>query len=277
MAGPAMARAPILVELYTSQGCSSCAGSGQVIADLQDNPRVIALTFAVDYWDYLGWSDTFARPEFTDRQRDYMAGFALREVYTPQLVVDGRLQAAALPADKAEALVRQAERLPHDPPDIEFSQTGRLLVGTGRAPSGGADVWLVRYDPGEQSVAVKAGENRGQTVVERNVVRELTRLGGWSGRPKSFRLPPTDTDGLKTVIIVQAVHGGHVIAAKRELSAEIGSHFRLAGKKSPRGGGGNHHAGPSLLEWSADQHPDSGGWGGCSGSRTKAFPTGRHR
>ena len=124
LAGPAAARAPVVVELFTSQGCSSCVGSGQVIADLADKPHVLALTFGVDYWDYLGWRDTFAKPEFADRQRAYMGQFALREVYTPQLVVDGRLQAAALPADKAEALVREAARAPHDPPDIAIARTG---------------------------------------------------------------------------------------------------------------------------------------------------------
>jgi hypothetical protein len=214
-AGPAAARSPVVVELFTSQGCSSCAGSGQVMADLAAKPHVLTLTFGVDYWDYLGWRDTFAKPEFVDRQRAYMANFALHEVYTPQLVVDGRLQAAALPADKAEALVAQAAREPHDPPDIVFSNAGRVAVGTGRAPRGGAEVWLVRYDPHDQSVAVKTGENHGQTVVEHNVVHQLVRLGGWAGRSKSYRLPDAEADDLQTVVIVQAAHGGKIIAAKR--------------------------------------------------------------
>lgn len=214
IAGPAAARSPVVVELYTSQGCSSCAGSAQVMADLAAKPHVLPLTFGVDYWDYLGWRDTFARPEFVERQRAYMRHFALHEVYTPQLVVDGRLQAPALPADKAEKLVREAERLPHDPPDIAFMGPERAAVGTGRAPRGGADVWLVRYDPREQSVAVKTGENRGQIVVERNVVRQLVRLGGWTGRARAYRLPAAPADGLRTVIIVQGVKGGRIIAAK---------------------------------------------------------------
>ena len=204
----------MVVELFTSQGCSSCVGSGQVMADLASEPHVLTLTFGVDYWDYLGWPDTFAHPAFADRQRAYMSHFAQRDVYTPQLVVDGRLQTPALPADKAEALVREAERAPHDPPDVAFSGTGRVAVGGGRAPKGGAEVWLIRYDPHEQSVAVKSGENRGQTVVEHNVVRQLVRLGGWSGRPKSFRLPPSPSDGLVTVVIVQGAHGGRIIGVK---------------------------------------------------------------
>jgi hypothetical protein len=215
LAGPAMAKPPVVAELYTAQGCASCVNAGAVIADLDNDPRVIALTFAVDYWDYLGWADSFAQPAFTQRQRAYMTHFAQREVYTPQLVVDGRLQAAALPADQAKALVRQAERAPHDPPEILFQRAGRVLVGGGRRPAGGADVWLVRYDPAEQKTLVKTGENRGQTVVERNVVRQLERLGGWSGRSKAYRLPPAPAEGLKTVILVQGAKGGRVIAAKR--------------------------------------------------------------
>jgi hypothetical protein len=215
LAGSAAARAPVVVELFTSQGCSSCVGSGQVIADLEDNPRVLALTFAVDYWDYLGWADTFAKPAFTERQRAYMTHFDQHEVYTPQLVVDGRLQTAALPTDKAEAMVRDAARAPRDPPDIAFAGASRVLVGSGRPPKGGAEVWLVRYDPREQSVVVKSGENRGKTVVEHNVVRQLVRLGVWSGRSRSYRLPAAEADGLKSVIIVQGAGGGRIVAAKR--------------------------------------------------------------
>lgn len=214
VAGSASARMPVVVELYTAQGCSSCVGSGQVIADLSGESHVLALTFGVDYWDYLGWRDTFAQPEFTERQRAYMTHFAQRDVYTPQLVIDGRLQAPALPADKAEALVHDAERARHDPPQVVFRGAARVAIGSGPAPKGGADVWLIRYDPKEQSVAVKSGENHGQTVVEHNVVRQLVRLGGWSGRSKSFRLPAPSADGLDTVVIVQGAHGGRIIAAK---------------------------------------------------------------
>jgi hypothetical protein len=214
LATPASARMPVVAELFTAQGCSSCVDAGALISDLADDPRVIALTFAVDYWDYLGWADTFAQPAFAERQRAYMTRFAQREVYTPQLVVDGRFQTAALPASNAVALVRQAKKSPHDPPDVAFRSGNRVLVGAGRSGHGGADVWLVRYDPAEQKVAVKAGENRGQTIVARNVVRQLVRLGSWTGRPRAYRLPLPVADGLNTVVIVQGVHGGRIIAAK---------------------------------------------------------------
>lgn len=212
LAGQARARSPVVVELFTSQGCSSCVKSGQLIGDLGGRPHVLALTFAVDYWDYLGWADTFAKPEFTQRQRDYAEKLAVRDVYTPQVVVNGRLQAAALNAAAIDDLVKRAGRQHVDPPDIDLGDA-RVAIGYGKAPSGGADVWLVRYDPGEQSVAVKRGENRGRTVVEHDVVRDLIHLGTWKGRPKAFRLPRSDTEGLKSAVIVQAPHGGRILAA----------------------------------------------------------------
>ena len=136
MAEPAFAaRQPVVVELFTAQGCSSCVGSNQIISDLADDARVLPLTFGVDYWDYLGWTDTFAKPEFTARQRAYMAAFGLREIYTPQLVVDGRLQVAALPLNQAETLVRQAQTTPRDPPDIVF-RADKTRVLQGLPPAG---------------------------------------------------------------------------------------------------------------------------------------------
>ena len=212
---PAQARTPIVVELFTSQGCSSCASSGDLIGDLATRPNVLALTFSVDYWDYLGWADTFAKPEFAERQREYLKRLAVRGGgVTPQVVVDGRLQVAAVKSDQVEALVKQAGKAPHDPPDLELKPT-RVIVGSGRPVHGGADVWLIRYDPTTQSVPVKRGDNRGRTIVERNVVCELVRLGGWSGRSKAYRLPKPSADGLKTVIILQASHGGRILAARK--------------------------------------------------------------
>jgi hypothetical protein len=85
-------------------------------------------------------------------------------------------------------------------------------VGSGRAGKGGADVWLIRYDPRAAEVQVKAGDNRGETVVQKNVVREVKRLGAWRGRPTAYRLPPVSDDGLKSVVILQAGRGGRVLS-----------------------------------------------------------------
>jgi hypothetical protein len=214
LAGPASARTPVLAELFTSQGCAACVKTGDLMGDLASRPRVLALTFDVDYWDYLGWSDSFAEPEFADRQRAYLKPLGLRDVYTPQLVVDGRLEAAAVDPAAVDKLLKTAQHADHDPPQVSSTKT-RVAVGSGRAPKGGGEVWLVRYDPHDQTVVVKKGENRGRTLVEHNVVRELTRLGAWSGKPKSFKLPKADDPSLVSVLIVQGAHGGGVVVARK--------------------------------------------------------------
>jgi hypothetical protein len=214
LAGPASARGPVVVELFTSQGCASCVAAGDLVAGLSDRPHVLALTFGVDYWDYLGWQDTFAKAAFTDRQKAYLKPLALRDVYTPQVVVDGHLQAAANHPDAVDKLIRQAAREHDKAPQVMSARGHRVAVGSGHAPKGGADVWLVRYDPHEQKVTVKTGDNRGKTVVGHNVVRELVRLGAWTGKPKSFREPQAESEGLDTAVIVQAAHGGRILAAK---------------------------------------------------------------
>ncbi|HEY2356333.1 MAG TPA: DUF1223 domain-containing protein [Phenylobacterium sp.] len=208
----AAARPPVVVELFTAQGCASCGEANAHVAKLADKPGVLALTFSVDYWDYLGWADTFAKPEFADRQKAYVAKLELREPYTPQVVVDGAAQAPGSKTDKVDKLVAEAAKAARNPPAIQFGSE-RVYVGSARSPKGGGEVWLIRYDPREQDVAVKAGDNKGQTIPHRNVVREVTRLGGWRGRPVAFRLPPEPEEGLKSVVLVQAGHGGRVLAA----------------------------------------------------------------
>jgi len=214
LAASANAKSPVVVELFTSQGCGSCASADALVGDLTDHYHVLALTFGVDYWDYLGWQDTFAKAAFTDRQKAYLKPLALRDVYTPQVVIDGRLQAAANHPDEVDRLIKQAARDHDKPPQIMAARGARIAVGSGHAPKGGADVWLVRYDPHEQKVVVKTGDNRGKTIVEHNVVRELVRLGAWTGKPKSFRAPEAESEGLDTAVIVQAAHGGRIVAAK---------------------------------------------------------------
>lgn len=218
LAGAATARpasAPVVVELFTAQGCSDCPEANQLLMRLADEPDVIALTYAVDYWDYLGWKDTFARPEFAARQRAYRKAMNLRDVYTPQIVVDGKRQLTAVEADEVEAAVREEARRDVYPPEMRFMGRDRVAVGSGRTPRGGASVWLVRYESHPQDVTVRRGENRGQVVRHGNVVRELTRLGQWRGRPSMFRIPRSRDDDLRTVVIVQADRTGAVLAAGR--------------------------------------------------------------
>jgi hypothetical protein len=215
--GSAAARAahrPVVVELYTSQGCGACTKANALIADLAGRRDVLALTFPVDYWDYLGWKDTFAKPEFSTRQRAYMRAAGQREVFTPQVVVDGRPQPDKSAVEKAPTLVRAALRDESPEPQMQLSGS-RVRVGSGRAPHGGADVWLVRYEAQPQETEVKDGENRGVTVVYRNVVVGLQRLGTWSGRPRAYALPKAAArkgDGdRKTAILLQARSSGRIL------------------------------------------------------------------
>lgn len=208
----AAAKPPVLVELYTAQGCGACADADAFAAKLADRSGVLVLTFPVDYWDYLGWTDTFAQPEFAVRQKAYVARLSLHEPYTPQVVIDGQVQATGLKTERIDKLVKEAEHVRRYPPDIRFLRDGRQVdVGSGRIPRGGADVWLIRYDPRAQEVTVRSGDNRGKTLVQKNVVREMKKLGAWRGRPAAYKLPPAAEDGLKTVVLVQGAHGGRIL------------------------------------------------------------------
>lgn len=208
----ATAKSPIVVELYTAQGCGSCGEANSFVGKLADRPGVLPLTFAVDYWDYLGWADTFAKPEFVERQKAFVARLGLTEPYTPQVVIDGHAEAAGQQTGKIEALVRAAGRAARDPPDVAFIGARRVDVGSGRAPKGGGEVWLIRYDPRAREVEIKRGENKGQTITQRNVVRQVARLGAWKGRPTAYRAPAPPEEGLATLVLVQPAQGGRMLA-----------------------------------------------------------------
>jgi hypothetical protein len=204
---------PVVVELFTAQGCSPCVRVGEAINHLVEAPGTIVLTWPVDYWDYLGWKDTFAQPEFTTRQRAYDRRFGLRDVFTPQVIVDGKEQGSAAGSGRIQDMIDKARSARMDPPQILFVGSDKVAVGSGpRSPDGG-EVWLVRFDPREQDVEVKTGDNRGQTIVQRNVVRQVVRLGAWRGRPVIFKVPAATGDGLTSVVLVEADHGGPILGA----------------------------------------------------------------
>jgi hypothetical protein len=214
LSGPAASASPpaqpVVVELFTSQGCSSCPPADAALALVADRGDVIALSFGVTYWDDLGWRDTFARPEFTDRQKTY--GRRLGHApYTPEVVAGGRADSVGNSKGRIEALIAKARA----PAATSISaKSDSATVTAGVAPRGGADVWLVRYDPRTVRVPVKAGENTGKTLPIRNVVRSLARLGTWDGSAATFHYPLA-RDGLDTVIIVQTRDGGPILAAAR--------------------------------------------------------------
>ena len=213
-AGPAAAAPPpvqpVVVELFTSQGCSSCPPADLALAEVADRPDVIALSFGVTYWDELGWKDTFARPEFTARQRAYARRLGSAP-YTPEVVAAGRTDSVGNSRARLEALIAKSR----GPAAAAITAApGSATVTAGVAPRGGADVWLVRYDPRTVRVPVKAGENTGKTLPIRNVVRSLTRLGKWDGAQATFSYPAAP-NGLNSVVIVQTRDGGPILAAAR--------------------------------------------------------------
>ena len=196
---------PVVVELFTAQGCAGCPEANTRIEALADQPGVIALTYAVDYWDYLGWEDTFARPEFAQRQRAYRRPLKLRAVGTPQVVIDGRRQVPGAREDALKAAVEEEAARRVFPPEIEFRATGdRVGVGSGRAPAGGAEVVAVIYQPGPQTVEIGSGDNRGQTVRQVNVVRAVRSLGAWNGRPALYDLPDALGPDEAVAVLIQA-------------------------------------------------------------------------
>jgi hypothetical protein len=204
----------VVVELFTAQGCSGCPAANQVVEALAEVPGVIALTYAVDYWDYLGWPDTFARPEFAQRQRAYQTAMRLRNVYTPQVVIDGRRQVSGAEGEAVQTAVDEEAARRVFPPQIQFREGDNAVgVGSGRAPDGGAEVWAVSYRPGPQTVTVAGGDNRGRAVRQVNVVQSLTRLGEWTGRPILLDLPAATDPQDKVVVLVQGRASRRILTA----------------------------------------------------------------
>ena len=206
---------PVVVELFTAQGCASCPQANQMLGEIARRKGVIALTYSVDYWDYLGWRDTFAMPDFTNRQRAYVGRLKLKEIYTPEAVIGGHSEAPAVDQDKLEALLDADAKTRQIAPALSFSADGqKVTVGVGAVPRGGAELWLVLYDPMRRDVKVKTGENAGKTVTHVNVVRGLSRLGAWYGKTRTFDIPAdTPAPNLKAVAILQGKGGGPILAA----------------------------------------------------------------
>jgi len=199
---------PTVIELYQSQGCSSCPPAINVVNKYADRADVIPLTFSVTYWDNLGWKDTFASPAFTARQWDYARTAGRGNVATPQVIVNGR--DAVLGSRESElnqAIARNANKAG---PEIAVAGN-QVSVGAG---SGSATVWVVRYDPRTINVAINAGENGGRTIPHRNIVRDLTSIGQWQGRSASYTLPAAPA-GLATAVLVQQGKGGPIVAARK--------------------------------------------------------------
>ena len=202
---------PTVVELYQSQGCSSCPPAIANINAIAARPDVLALTFAVTYWDQLGWKDTFARPEFTRRQWDFAHGQGRGGVATPQTIINGRVITNGGDRGQLITAIRAADRGAAGP--AIRASAGKVTVGGGSALRP-ATIWLVRYDPRAIDVPIRAGENGGRTITHRNVVRSLTKLGEWTGGATTVAAPGGQP-ALRSAILVQSGTGGPIIAAAR--------------------------------------------------------------
>ncbi len=198
-----------VVELFTSQGCSSCPPANDNIRTLAGRPDVLALSFGVTYWDSLGWKDTFASPAFTARQWAYARSLHHDNVFTPQVVVNGRADTVGQHLAEIEALVRGSAL---SGPQIAVQGAAVALSAAATPHGGSADVWLVRYEPGVIEVPVRRGENTGRTLPHAHVVRSLIRLGAWSGAAERLALPPAPA-GLAGAVLVQAAGTGPILAA----------------------------------------------------------------
>ena len=201
---------PVVIELFQSQGCSSCPPALAVLDQEANRPDVIALNFAVTYWDQLGWKDIYARPEYTARQWDYARASGRGNVATPQLIVAGRQAVLGSRKGEVDAAIAAAAR--QDGPTIALTN-GRISIGAGKTATP-ATVWIAEYDPRTVAVPIRAGENGGRILPHRNIVKLLATLGNWNGAARRYVLPAPHP-GWSRAVLVQAGKGGPILAAAR--------------------------------------------------------------
>lgn len=212
---------PVLVELFTSQGCSSCPPADEYLGEIAGRDDVIALSMHVDYWDYLGWRDVFASPAHTQRQRAYAAHMEERMVYTPQIIVNGtEALVGSHRASVDDAITRHGSKPAHA--EIALSLHGERLVAdiapTPDVAAAAGRVLMVWYSEAE-SVAIRAGENNGRKITYHNVVSGWSSLGDWRGGRIAMTAPkPIDADGV--AVFVQQGDGGPILGAAKLTLAE---------------------------------------------------------
>jgi hypothetical protein len=215
-----------VVELFTSQGCSSCPPAEAFLGELAKRDDLLALEMHVDYWDYIGWKDPFASPALTERQRHYNKRLGRGYVYTPQIVVDGVTEAVGSDKRAVERQIEAARAQPRPRVEIKVFTTGagRLAVQLPQGETGKlCDVILVGFDA-EHMTKVLRGENGGKTLSNYNVVREIQRVGFWSGQAATIELPRLDPAARRGwAVIVQGERTGPVLGAARISSETLTS------------------------------------------------------
>lgn len=206
---------PAVVELFTSQGCSSCPPADALLGELAKRRDIVALGFHITYWDGAAWRDPFSRPQSTERQIAYDRRLTGGQVYTPQMVIDGTEDAVG--SDRATVLAALAKAKPLALAPVAFAADRHSVeIGAGAAPAA-ANVLLVRYAL-SRTTQVKGGENAARTLTDANGVTALTTLGVWNGKTASYPIdPPGDGEGL--AVLVQAADGRIFGAAAVEAPA----------------------------------------------------------
>jgi hypothetical protein len=203
----AQAETRAVIELFTSQGCSSCPAADKLLSQLQADSSLIPLSLPIDYWDYLGWKDTLAIPSHTTRQRAYSQVRGDREIYTPQVVVNGVAQAIGSDRSRIESAIAQshhnASSLPVPLHVTVADERVTVTLPEGERPEGGGEVWLCPLS-GSVSVVIGRGENRGRTITYTNVVRRWVKLGVWTGKGENFTVPvdAIKSDGIDAVAVI---------------------------------------------------------------------------
>jgi hypothetical protein len=201
---------PVVGELFTSEGCSSCPPADAKVAELaRTRPDLLLLTFHVTYWNYLGWRDPYSFEAATQRQQRYVALGVSPEVYTPALIVDGKFDAVGSDGPAVDHTLRQAALSEETAAQIDVQRTPAgltVLVGAG---SGTGTLLLVGYDRLHQT-AVGRGENGGRSLTEANIVRSMSMLGAWSGKPVRLQVPYPA--GQQVAVLLQR-DDGHIVGA----------------------------------------------------------------
>jgi hypothetical protein len=202
------AASPAVVELFTSQGCNSCPPADAYLTELARQPGILALAYHIDYWDQLGWRDPFSSPAATARQRAYAQTLGLTTIYTPQMVINGRVDAVGSDRRQVAAAIAASAR-PMVPVTLDQDHDALTLrVGAG---TGQGRIWLIEYDL-EHETRVRGGENAGRTLVNVNIVRSLEDLGPWTGAAAAFARPMPRA-GTGRAVLLQSERGAILGAA----------------------------------------------------------------
>jgi hypothetical protein len=213
-----------VIELFTSQGCSSCPPADKLAGELARDPSLVVMSLAIDYWDYLGWKDTLAVPGHSTRQRAYSKVRGDREVYTPQVVVNGVVH--TLGSDKSAIETAIAETRKKDGTlslPVSLSVSGENIsvsVPAGKVAGGKGEIWLCPLTK-NVPVEIGRGENTGNTVTYHNVVRRWIKLGDWNGTAHTFNVPVSDVTNAGGDAVAVVLQSGTKEAPGNMLGASI--------------------------------------------------------